>query len=66
MYLLHLVLNTTITLVHVAEFDFSFLGNENVKFLQQEITKGNKYQGVKEFQMLARIGCFENYDFQSF
>ena len=26
----------------------------------------NKYQGVKEFHMLARIGCFKNYGFQSF
>ena len=25
-----------------------------------------KYQGVKEFHMLARIGCFKNYGFQSF
>ena len=25
-----------------------------------------QYQGVKEFHMLARIGCFKNYGFQSF
>ena len=25
-----------------------------------------EYQGVKEFHMLARIGCFKNYGFQSF
>ena len=25
-----------------------------------------KYQGVKEFHMLVRIGCFKNYGFQSF
>ena len=24
-----------------------------------------EYQGVKEFHMLARIGCFKNYGFQS-
>ena len=26
----------------------------------------HEYQGVKEFHMLARIGCFKNYGFQSF
>ena len=30
------------------------------------VTEHNKYQGVKEFHMLARIGCFKNYGFQSF
>ena len=28
--------------------------------------KTKNYQGVKEFHMLARIGCFKNYGFQSF
>ena len=33
---------------------------------QETEKKQRKYQGVKEFHMLARIGCFKNYGFQSF
>ena len=35
-------------------------------YLCYGITEKEKYQGVKEFHMLAHIGCFKNYGFQSF
>ena len=34
--------------------------------LRWRYDENEKYQGVKEFHMLARIGCFKNYGFQSF